>query len=332
MVWNRQNDQADLDEKYHQLREDPFDERPEMVTLPEDYVRALEARAVRYSLMLYASRELTDGVIIREVVPMIAANAQVYSHRVMPAIEALARVKLLRKRTKREGGGWAIPNFLKYNPSKDVVERRRQSDTRLAWLQDTKLGREVRDLIQKRDGWRCRYCYIELNPNDHKSPMRGTYDHVRPNDADFDRDPRYIVQACNFHNAMKRDRTPEEAGLVLLPPWTEADAEMRRRGEAIQEVAIVVAATLAEQDPDAETIAAAVADVLNTRSQASRTTGNPTTIQPPPDRQPLSEPGRDGTGRSGSGQDGAGSETTAGGRAGEPPPHTDDHFPGEREP
>lgn len=306
MVWNKQHDGADLDEKLHRLRSDPFDQAPKMVEVPEDYLRALEAKAVRYSAMLYSSRELTDGVIDPAVLLMIAGNAQVYQHRVMGAIDALVRVQLLKKRTKRQGAGWEIPNFLKYNPSKDQVLRRRQSETRLAWLQNTAAGRKAREFIKERDGNRCRYCYIELRANDQKSPMRGTYDHARPKDAQYDRDPRWIVQACAFHNGQKLDRTPEEAGLTLLPPWSEADDAMRARAKDAQELALIVAATLSEQDPDPDTIIAAVREVLSTRSQPRAVPENPNSIQPRPGRDPVSASGRVGSGRDGTGGAGSG--------------------------
>lgn len=320
MVWNRHNDTADLDEKLHRLRTDPFDASPRMVEVPEDYLTALEAKAVRYSAMLYSSRELTDGVIDEAVVLMLAGNAQVYQHRVIRAIDALVRVKLLKRRTKRQGGGWEIPNFLKYNPSKEQVLRRKAADSRLSWLQDTAAGRKARDLIIERDAGRCRYCYIELRANDQKSPFRKTYDHVRPNEPEFDRDPRWIVQACMFHNGQKLNRTPEEAGLVLLPPWSEADAAMRTRGREQQEIAIIVAATLSQQDPDPETIIAAVNDVLRTRSQQVHPGENPAAIQRRPGPDPMSAPGRDG---SGSGTGGRGTAPP------DPPPPDDEHFTGD---
>lgn len=324
MVWNKQHDGADLDEKLHRLRSDPFDQSPKMVEVPEDYLRALEAKAVRTSAMLYSSRELTDGVIDPAVLLMLAGNAQVYQHRVMGAVDALVRVQLLKKRTKRQGLGWEIPNFLKYNPSKDQVLRRRQAESRLAWLQNSAPGRKLRDFIIERDSRRCRYCYVELVPNDQKSPMRGTYDHARPNDPEFDRDPRWIVQACAFHNGQKLNRTPEEAGLTLLPPWSEADDAMRAKAKEQQELALIVAATLSQQDPDPDTIIAAVKEVLNTRSQPSNGSPDPNSIHSRPDRDPVSASGRVGSGRVGSG---AGSVVGDAVLEPDPPPPPDDgHF------
>jgi hypothetical protein len=332
VVWNKKHDGADLDEKLHKLREDPFDRKPTMVTLPEDYVRALEARSLRESMLLYASRELTDGVIIEEVLPMICANAGVYQHRAFPAVERLVGAPLLKRRTKREGRpGWTIPNFLKYNPSKDQVERRRQAESRLAWLQNTSPGRTARDFIRKRDQNRCRYCYIELKPNDQKSLFRATYDHARPNEAEFDRDLRWIVQACAFHNGQKLNRTPEEAGLTLLPPWGEADEAVRRRGEEMQEVALIVAATLQDDaDPAQEKIIAMFNEVRaarsNPRSQPPGGDQNRKPIGGRSGRDPISVPGRDGSERGGSALE-AGAVLTVD----LPPPLTDADAPPEDE-
>lgn len=264
MVWQKNHDNHDLDERLHRLREDPFDLRPTMVQVPLDYLIMLEAKLLRTSMIFYSSRQLTDGWIDEAVMPMVGANAQVLpSPRVAVAIARLTRQGLLRKRPKREGGGYEIRNFLKYNPTKEQVERRRAADRRLSWLQDTAAGRKIRDMIKERDGNRCRYCYIELVPGDQRSLMRMSYDHVYPNDPELARDPRWIVQACGFHNGMKQDRSPEEAGLELLPPWGQADAEIRRAAREVQDATLVVAAMLADEgDQEPEAIVSALRRVL----------------------------------------------------------------------
>lgn len=66
---------------------------------------------------------------------------------------------------------------------------------------------ERRRKIFERDAYRCRYCgsYIDL-VLDHLVP------HIRTqNDSDEN-----LVAACRICNSKKKDRTPEEAGLVLL--------------------------------------------------------------------------------------------------------------------
>lgn len=84
--------------------------------------------------------------------------------------------------------------------------------------------------IQRRDRDRCRYCYVEVNWNDRKSPKAPTYDHIDPHDFD-DRDGGNsldkVVVACKTCNGRKGKRTPEEwaadpkqAGYLLRPPYT----------------------------------------------------------------------------------------------------------------
>lgn len=305
MVWQKNHDGADLDEKLHELREDPFDASGNMVTLPEDYVRALEARSIWTSMLLYSSRELTDGVISEAVLPMVGTNAGVYPHRVMAAANQLARVKLTKKRTKRQGAGWHIPSFLKYNPSKEQVTRRKASGDALQWLQKTKAGNKVRDYIRDRDANRCRYCYTELNYNDHTSTLGGTYDHVHPLDEERKRDPEWIVCACKFHNGMKQDRSPEEAGLVLLPPWPESDDARRAFAQRLRDVALRITATEFEQLDDIEKLISRHAELIGSRNTRSNGTGanpEPGATESRPNHGRLRTSGRDGSGRTGSGR------------------------------
>ncbi len=299
MVWQKNHDNADLDERLHRLREDPFDLQPRMVQVSEDYLIALEAKVLRQSALLYSSRELTNGFVEPAVLPMIASNGQVAHSSVGRALDRLVKVGLLTRRNKRAGGGWDIRNFLKYNPTKEQVLIRRESVRRLAWLQDTPAGRKVRDFIKRRDGMRCRYCYIEMSASDHRSPIAMQYDHARPNDPDLARDPRWIVQACAFHNGMKQDRTPEEAGLELLPPYSEADTALRTKAQQLQDIAMTVAARLADADPTPDEIREEVERVLQTWSETKCATENQKATQRPPDGHPFSSPGRVGSGRSG---------------------------------
>lgn len=70
-------------------------------------------------------------------------------------------------------------------------------------------------LIQERDRGLCRYCAVRVNWNDRKGKTGGTYDHVDP---EGDNTLENVVVTCRRCNGIKRDRTPEEAGMVLLPP------------------------------------------------------------------------------------------------------------------
>lgn len=69
--------------------------------------------------------------------------------------------------------------------------------------------------IRKRDRDRCRYCGVAtIWGADRKSGHAGTFDHVDPFG---DNSYTNVVVACRRCNGRKRDRTPEEAGMALLP-------------------------------------------------------------------------------------------------------------------
>lgn len=73
--------------------------------------------------------------------------------------------------------------------------------------------------VRQRDGDTCRYCGKTVNWRDRKSPTGGTYDHVDP---DGPNTVENVVVACRGCNSRKGRRTPEEAGMILLPPRTPA--------------------------------------------------------------------------------------------------------------
>lgn len=68
--------------------------------------------------------------------------------------------------------------------------------------------------VRARDGDFCRYCGKRVNWNDRKGVDGGTYDHVDP---DGDNTLENIVVACRSCNSKKKGRTPEQAGMPLLP-------------------------------------------------------------------------------------------------------------------
>ena len=68
----------------------------------------------------------------------------------------------------------------------------------------------VKKSLRDRDQGRCRYCGDEADNIDHVVPSsRGGDDRVGN-----------LVQSCARCNHYKRDRTPEEAGMVVLKPAT----------------------------------------------------------------------------------------------------------------
>lgn len=63
--------------------------------------------------------------------------------------------------------------------------------------------------VFERDGWSCRYCGALCD--------RPTLDHVEPKSRGGSHDPDNLVTACGPCNSRKGARTPEEAGMRLLP-------------------------------------------------------------------------------------------------------------------
>lgn len=88
--------------------------------------------------------------------------------------------------------------------------------------------------IRGRDRDLCRYCgeptiWSVGRGGDTRSPLAGTFDHLNPFDfgdgspaSDGGNSLDKIVVACRTCNGRKRDRTPVDAGMVLLPEPTRS--------------------------------------------------------------------------------------------------------------
>lgn len=73
----------------------------------------------------------------------------------------------------------------------------------------------LKDQILARDLDRCRYCAVRVDFRDRVGDTGGTYDHVDPSQRE--NTVENVVVACRGCNTTKKDRTPEEAGMTLLP-------------------------------------------------------------------------------------------------------------------
>lgn len=80
---------------------------------------------------------------------------------------------------------------------------------------------DIINAVRARDGDHCRYCSRKVDWNDRKSDKGGTYDHVVPGMA---KGVTNLVVACYGCNRKKGQRTPEQAGMKLLPPPNGPDA------------------------------------------------------------------------------------------------------------
>lgn len=123
--------------------------------------------------------------------------------------DAALKVRMLKKARRDGQDGWlvCIDDGLFHLMSKDEVEKNR--DKRRSTRQD---GPKIDVLL--RDGDQCRYCAQTVNPKDNrgKSGRGRDFDHPDPADRDT------FVVACTKCNGEKHARTPEQAGMTLLPP------------------------------------------------------------------------------------------------------------------
>jgi hypothetical protein len=118
---------------------------------------------------------------------------------------------------ERTANGYAVHDYLDYQPSAaEVRAERAMSVTRKRLYDDPFLIQKIRF----RDGDGCRYCDLTVRWNDRKGPGGGTYDHADPRGGNsLDN----VVVACRGCNSRKGQRTPEAAGMPLLPPRGRAD-------------------------------------------------------------------------------------------------------------
>lgn len=81
----------------------------------------------------------------------------------------------------------------------------------------------LREEVIARDGLFCRYCGRELEEKG-EWPLFPTLDHVVPRAQGGEHTVENLVVACQPCNQRKKDRTPEQAGMELLPVPAEASA------------------------------------------------------------------------------------------------------------
>lgn len=123
--------------------------------------------------------------------------------------------------------GFEFHDWSDWQPSKEETTT---DIGRLRWRRKNALSKN-RDLCEQvvaRDRGQCRYCAVRVNWQDRRGKTGGTYDHVDP---DGENTLENVVVACRRCNGRKRDRTPTEAGMVLLPapaPYEEPVREPER--------------------------------------------------------------------------------------------------------
>lgn len=173
--------------------DDRIQTHPKTVTLTDRAFRAW------INSLCYSSMYGTRGNV----------DAAIKVHRIPKSIvRELVRAGLWEE---HDDGVW-VHDWGAYNDKRDEqITKRRAFDSR---RQQLMRNPELRAAVRERDGDHCRYCGREVNWLDRKSIAGATYDHVDPagpNDLDN------LVVCCRSCNSIKRGRTPEEAGMRLLP-------------------------------------------------------------------------------------------------------------------
>ena len=96
---------------------------------------------------------------------------------------------------------------------------------------------ELRQTIRDRDDDRCRYCAVVVDFADRRGLTGGTYDHVDPAEGNT---AENLVVACRSCNSAKGSRTPEEAGMRLLPIKSESSSRLSSSATPFHEVEVEV--------------------------------------------------------------------------------------------
>lgn len=180
---------------------------------------SLAALGLWVRALSYVAHYETDGAIDEDTMLSLSSSRR----GVRKLMDELLETGLL---DRADDGGLRIHDYLDYNPSREEVSARRQSDVRRqALLRDPML----RAAIRERDAGRCRYCDRIVNWKDRRSPLGGSYDHVDPHGPNT---MENLVVACRGCNSAKGSRTPDEAGMPLLPP---AGAQTNLNGRVASE-------------------------------------------------------------------------------------------------
>lgn len=148
---------------------------------------------------------LSNGLVPLHVLP-----------RLLPDAATLAETLVTAGLWKRTRGGYQFHQWGDWQPSKDeVLGQRRRNALRQALFRDPGL----RDKVRRRDQDLCRYCGTKVKWTDRRSGEGGTYDHVDPREVN---EAENVVVSCRGCATQKAGRTPQRAGMTLLPPGTMA--------------------------------------------------------------------------------------------------------------
>ena len=184
-------------------------------------------------LMLYCARHLTDGYLPEVIFRDVVRSPKWRDKLTNPA----TGVALVHRRgdlcpcmianTQPWPGTAAdfyVHHYLGSNPSREEtdVARAKQAELR---------DRELQAAVRRRDMNRCRYCAVAVVWADRRSSVGGVFDHVDPARAGG---AANLVVACRGCNSRKGARTPDAAGMTLLPVPAPAAPAGRPGGDPMQ--------------------------------------------------------------------------------------------------
>lgn len=183
------------------LLDDQFHLHPKVTRLLDDHGAAGVAAIGLYGLVgSYSQARLSDGLVSPGDVRRLLGDPR----RVKQLTGLLVDVGLF----DTEDDGWRIHDFAK-------THRQTGDGVRVSREKRSELKRPgLLAAVAGRDENKCRYCGAQTSPPDRKSKLGRTFDHVDPNRAEG---ARNLVVACRGCNGKKGQRTPEEAGMPLLP-------------------------------------------------------------------------------------------------------------------
>lgn len=191
----------------------PFD--PKVLLLGRTKTEVNEAIGMATRIWAWCAQQRTDGFVPGSIVESIGTPAAL-RRLVRPTFDRRPFLhrrglgedcRCLRGRGWPDGADYLVHDWLDRNPSRD------ENDVHRAKQRERK-DPALKAAVRRRDGDRCRYCGVDVNWADHRSGRGGTLDHVDPNLAAGEAN---LVVSCKACNARKKDRTPQQAGLRLLP-------------------------------------------------------------------------------------------------------------------
>ena len=166
-------------------------------------------------LMLHCASQGTNGFVQEFVVADILRSRkqrQLFTDPPAGATPLLHRpgdvCECLDGRPWPSVGDYFLHHYLQWNPTKEEYD---VAAAKKAELRDGELIAAIR----RRDRDRCRYCGADCNHADRRGAAGLVYDHVDPALA---AGAANLVCACRSCNSRKGNRTPDAAGMTLLPP------------------------------------------------------------------------------------------------------------------